>query len=658
MVEKFYLEILEKQLQESDKVKPYREELEKRTHDFQDLIDMLFDPHHYFEQDKPKEDPTAAIEAGLKAGTEDPAAAIEQGLAGGTESDKGQRVFGLTPSTIREVEEECRLYTKLSAVSYFINSLVDKYSENNISPENIAKIQKEYGIDKSYKPFMQNFITDKEKKSSVDSYEQLSELKPKQVSKSSLQDKILVSLANGSKKFKDAFGETTDAKSLLKDTVMKGINAEIEEVTADPKFKIASTLNSFPKDSKTIIVHQLETQPYSPEQYEKFMKLGDSLQIKDFSKMFGKGGEFSALDSMSGGDLTATDVLDVLEQQGKYEEVMSGAFKAFSSKVAGINEALINAANKVFAGQTIGENPALQKTNEERHLMDVINDHVFYGDVSKKKITNLKFWQEAIENPNGPVAELQTQSQPVNQAGPAKTTTVPGAPKVGPQNEPKKPAIEPEDKLQKPAINTNALAQDKNNAIRQVTAMITMTTVMSFLSSFAKAFSESIGEQTEPELPALEEVFTEGIIDFVTKGIGGTVKALGGFLHNLTSAIPTDLNELNNKEAFDKVTKILLKQAKAGDFKSIMNQFNASKQSTSFFSKVFKPKTIQKNAGLIKPAVNKATMDTTQALNQFNETSLQKIMQNAYLSNADKGVRAAHKVANVVNKISTKVQGL
>lgn len=641
MVDKFYFEILEQHLKQAETIKPYREELEARTRDFNDYINDVFDGRGFSKYHE------AAPEA---AATDQPTPPEDPNQAA-----EGQRKYGLIPSKILKLEEESRLYARLAALSYFMNDLVKKYSENGIAQNNSVTIKKEFeNSNKNYKMFMQEFVNDTHRDSQQMNYDALSALTPAQAKKFSVFDKVLVSLANNSKPFKDAFGESTDTNALLDDTVKKAVTKELNEILNEPKFKIPTTLNSHPAEARDVIVYQLETQPFSPEQYDKFMKLGDDLELKGFSKTFGKGGDYSAKDRFAGGDLTATDVIDVLQQTQKLDDVVNGAFKAFSNKVPSIAETLNTVANKVFQGQVVGANPI---KNEEHTLMDVINDHVFFGDVSKKKLTNSKFWNEATNDTyDNPTANYAQTNEPLNQSGKANTGTAVGAPTAGPQNEPKeaKPQTQEQPKQQtKP--DTNAMSIAKNNAMRQAVATVTLTTIMSFLAAFTDHFGKLVGNATEP---LQEEAYEEGVLGFLTKGIGGTFKALGSLVHNLTSVIPTDLNDMNDKAVFDKVVTVLLKQAKSGALNNILTQFNVSKQDLDFNSKLFNPKILNKHTGPFNEAIAKARVDTERALGQFNETSLQKIVQNAYLSGANKGVKAAYKVAGAVDKLKTKIQGV
>lgn len=656
MVEKFYYDILEQHLKQAETIKPYREELEKNTKTFNELLfDVAFDrPFKIFNEATPTADPAAEA---------DP---IIQGLEAGTQpTETPAEPTGVHDETdIAALQKEAKKFTELAAFTYFVNSMMKKFREHNME---VRPILNEWN--KEHKQINKVFLNDFEKDLQATDDEpitkdQIFDLSPRDVSKRSLKTKIFVIMAQRSKLFREMLQQTDNPERLM-ETVKKAVDREATTIIKSKTGNMPSIMSHNPDDVRNAMLTQLETQNLDPDQLKKLLKLGDDLEITGFSKRFGSGGDADL--SMPYGDLTASDVIDVLQQNGKLDDIMNGAFKTFSTKASSIAEALNVAANKVFKGQIIGENPALQKTNEERTLMDVVNDHVFYGDVSKKKLVNTKFWNEApLDATDNPTAAATQQGMSV--ASPTKTTA-PGAPQTGPQNEPK---IADKDLPQKPIPqqtkpDVNALSTAKNNALRQSVALVTLTTIMTFMASFADHFGRLVASEKKPEVEKLAETpvtedflfFNEGIIDTLAKGVGGVFKSIGGFLHNMMSVVPVDLNELASQEKFNQVAKTLLKQAKSGDLSSVLSQFNVAKQSTmNFKSEIFNPKVLNKYGSHINEAIAKAKADTERALNQFNETSLQKIMQNAYLANAPKGVKAAYKVAGAIDKFKTKMQGV
>lgn len=666
MVDKFYYEILEQHLKQADQIKPYREELEKNTKTFNELLfDVAFDrPFKIFNEAKekfreinfdPNQRNDAFVVKNAEAGTVLRQINLDEPkLWKKHENGNWEEVIPETKvkeEVGAELKREINYFSRAAMFSYLITSLAEK-----------RKIKEDQDIIKETQETPQlksTLFTDFQKSLEISDSEEplkiatLKEATPNSVAKSGIVNKILVSMNTGSQEFKNSLADAQDTQKFVDDVYGK-IRDRVKQDFHEPQTSLKMFFDS---DKGGRIIHgivfnQLSQLGYGPEKIKTFAKLIDSVlndSEKTFSKIFG-----STIASNFTGDLSASDVVDVLQQTGKLNEIMNGAFKTLSGKVSSLAEMLNTAANKVFQGQIIGANPALKQTVEERSLMDVVNDHVFYGDVSKKKLVNTKFWNEAsfdaVDNPTTPAAVPQGMS-----VGSSTKTAAPEAPQTGPQSEPK---IAPKDQPQQPMPqqtkpDVNALSIAKNNALRQTVAMITMATVMSFLSSFAQHFKSLVAKPTNEE-----EIFTEGFLDVIAKGVGGYAKALGGFLKNFTSAIPTDLNELSNQETFNKVASILLKQAKNDEFKNVLNQFNFSRQATDFSSEIFNASVLNKNASKINEAIAKAKADTERALNQFNETSLQKIMQNAYLSNAPKGVKAAYKVAGAIDKFKTKMQGV
>jgi len=641
MVEKFYYEILEQHLKQAEQIKPYREELEKNTKTFNELLlDVAFErPFKIFmEAEKPAGDPTDP------AGGADP---IIQGLEQGTQPTETPTETKTKDEVGVALKREINNFSRAAMFSYLVNGLAEK--RKTVKDEDIIKQMQETPQLKStlladYDKSIQT--SDGEKPLSVAA---LKEATPKSASKAGVVNKILVAMNTGSQEFKNSLADAQDAEKFVSDTY-SNIQERVKQDFHDPQTALKTFFDS---DRGGRIIHgvlfnQLAELGYGPDKFKTFAKLIDGVlndKEKTFSKIFG-----STVANNFTGDLSASDVVDVLKQTGKLDEIMGGAYKTLSGKISSLTEMLNVAANKVFQGQTIGSvKPAL----EERTLMDTVNDHVFFGDVSKIRLPNHKFYREMGEldavtdalNKNLPSAQKQQLGAP---AKPATTSTKQSQKEAAPKDQPQQPV------QQQTKPDVNALSVAKNNAMRQAVAMITMATVMSFLSSFAQHFKSLVVSNKTFN----EEVFEEGVLDTIAKGIGGQFKSLGKLLQNFTSAIPTNLNELSDQAKFNKIVDVLLKQAKNDEFKNILNQFNVSKQSTDFSSEIFNATVLNKNATKINEAIIKAKADTERALNQFNETSLHKIMQNAYLSSAGKGVKAAYKVAGAIDKFKTKMQGV
>lgn len=635
MVEKFYYEILEKHLQEeSKKIKSYREDLEQTTEKFKSNVDLLFDKQALFEQG-PEQDPIATPSEPAPTTKEEPSYTKVQ------------------PNTaaysISQLDPEIAIFVRGTIFSYFIQGVLKEFNTKN---QDVKKIKNDFIGKKSIDlDFMGNFWQDaKETTKGNPTIEELQKLKPEDVADESISTKIIVALYKGSKDFQTAISDLPDLKNQteLIGLTASTINKKIEEYKDKSDTAIKTLFNQAQYRTgdlmKNVIIEQTQEQKFTPEQYNKFISLINDLlgweKEKKFTKRFGKGGEFYAAHEI-GGDLTATEMIDVLKDSGHFDSLRDAAQQSLSKKLPGIAANLATAMNKVFSGQMLGQpKPAVEET-----LIDFVNRHVFRGDVSKVKTINRKFYYE--------MGELNAV-QDTMQANKEQLTT---------SDKNKESDLEPapETKIQQaPQIDTNTLEIKKNQAIREVVATIILSTVMTYVSSFSQHFIK-IMKNAEVG-GTLEEVdYTEGLLSWAASGWMHAFKDIGKLVQQFSSQIPTDISELKNPEVFNKAVEVLLKQASSGSLGSILTQFNASKQAGEFSSEIFTQEKLKKETPELRDAINqakqRAQVDTEKALNSFTQAALQKMAQNAYvvLGGAKMG-KIGQKVVNTINTVNTLSQ--